>query len=64
MYKAETLNQELLGSLARAIENPGLANKAEIRLIAMLLGIFQVFTEVISLNDIECQHLDTDYDSR
>jgi hypothetical protein len=39
---AESLYQELLGSLARAIEKPTLANATESRLVAMLLGLYQV----------------------
>ena len=40
--KAEIFNQELLGSMAKAIENPASTNHAEVRLVAMLLGLFQV----------------------
>jgi hypothetical protein len=42
--KAEMFYQNLLGSLARAIENPASANTGEIKLVAMLLGIYQVPT--------------------
>ena len=40
---SEMLYQELLGSLATAIEIPASANTTELRLIAMLLGLYQVF---------------------
>ncbi|KAK6071302.1 hypothetical protein SCUP515_07913 [Seiridium cupressi] len=40
--KAERFYHELLGALAKAIENPTPANTDEARLIAMLLGLFQV----------------------
>lgn len=45
--KAEMFYQELLGSLARAIENPASANTAESKLVAMLLGLYQVFTSAM-----------------
>jgi hypothetical protein len=44
VYKAAMFNQELLGSLARAIQDPIVANSIESRLIAMLLGLYQVIT--------------------
>ncbi|KAK9414641.1 putative Transcription factor domain-containing protein [Seiridium unicorne] len=40
--KAERFYHELLGALAKAIENPTPANADEARLIAMLLGLFQM----------------------
>ncbi|KAM0813188.1 putative Transcription factor domain-containing protein [Seiridium cardinale] len=40
--KAERFYHELLGALAKAIENPTPANTDEARLIAMLLGLFQM----------------------
>ena len=40
--KAEVFYQELLGSLAKAIENRASANAAESKLVAMLLGLHQV----------------------
>ena len=42
IHKAEMFYQELLGSLARAIECPAMANATESKLVAMLLGLFQV----------------------
>jgi hypothetical protein len=41
--KAEVLYHDLLGSLARAIEKPAFANSAELLMIAMLLGLYEVF---------------------
>jgi hypothetical protein len=40
--KAEVLYNDLLGSLARAIENPAFANSVELLMIAMLLGLYEV----------------------
>ncbi|RDW57449.1 hypothetical protein BP6252_13787 [Coleophoma cylindrospora] len=40
--KAEMFHQELLGSLAEAIENPASANATEAKLVAMLLGLYQI----------------------
>ncbi|KAI9733836.1 MAG: hypothetical protein M1818_007103 [Claussenomyces sp. TS43310] len=40
--KAELLYHELLGSLARAIENPAFAHTAEPLMIAMLLGLYEM----------------------
>jgi hypothetical protein len=40
--KAEILYHDLLGSLARAIEEPAFANSAELLMIAMLLGLYEV----------------------
>ena len=40
--KAEIFYHDLLGSLARAIENPAFANTAESLMIAMLLGLYEV----------------------
>jgi len=42
VHKAEMFYQELLGSLARAIESPASADATEIKLVAMLLGLYQV----------------------
>jgi hypothetical protein len=42
MQKAEILYRELLGSFARAMENPHFANTAESVMIAMLLGLYEV----------------------
>ena len=42
LQKAQIFYQELLGSLAGAIESPASANAAESILVAMLLGIYQV----------------------
>lgn len=41
-HKAGILYQELLGSMARAMESPALANATESRLVAMLLGLYEV----------------------
>jgi hypothetical protein len=41
--RAERLHQELLGSLARAIEVPTLVASLETRYIALLLGLYEVF---------------------
>lgn len=41
--KAATLYQELLGSLAKAIQNPDLAKTKELRIIVMLLGLYPVY---------------------
>jgi hypothetical protein len=48
VYKAEKFYQELLGSLARAVEDPNLANAVESRLVAMLLGLYQVLISAIA----------------
>jgi hypothetical protein len=45
VHKAEMFYQELLGSLARAIESPASADATEIKLVAMLLGLYQVLSE-------------------
>lgn len=42
MHKAERFYHELLGSLARAIEDPSSVNIAESKLVSMLLGLYQV----------------------
>jgi hypothetical protein len=42
--KAERIYQELLGSLAKAIDSPILADVTEARLVAQLLGLYQVLT--------------------
>ena len=42
MRLANTWYNDLLGSLARAVENPVLANTAESVMIAMLLGLYEV----------------------
>jgi hypothetical protein len=42
VHKAELFNQELLGSFARDIENPSTAVATWSRLVAMLLGLYQV----------------------
>ncbi|TVY80763.1 hypothetical protein LSUE1_G007403 [Lachnellula suecica] len=42
IQKAELIYQKLLGSLAKAIENPPMAKTAELKLIAMLLGLYQI----------------------
>ncbi|PGH28173.1 hypothetical protein AJ80_00063 [Polytolypa hystricis UAMH7299] len=42
VHKAEIFYQELLGSLARAIEGPDPANSTELKLVAMLLGLYQI----------------------
>lgn len=44
VQKAETFHQELLGSFAKAIEAPIYADAAESKLVALLLGIYQVST--------------------
>ena len=41
--KAEVLYHDLLGSLGKAIRNPALANTAESLMIAMLMGLYEVF---------------------
>jgi hypothetical protein len=41
--KAEVLYHDLLGSLARAIEKPTSANTTEPLVVAMLLGLYEVF---------------------
>lgn len=40
--RAEALYHELLGALAQAIENPMLGENAESRLVAMMLGLYEV----------------------
>jgi hypothetical protein len=42
--KGKMLYQELLGSLATAIENPASADSTESKWVAMLLGLFEVPT--------------------
>jgi hypothetical protein len=42
VHKADMFYQELLGSLAKAIESPASADVTEIKLVAMLLGFYQV----------------------
>lgn len=42
--KAKMLYQELLGSLATAIESSSLADSTESKLVAMLLGLYEVST--------------------
>jgi hypothetical protein len=42
VHKAEMFYQELLGSLAMAIESPASADATETKLVAMLLGLYQV----------------------
>ncbi|KAF2809790.1 putative C6 transcription factor [Mytilinidion resinicola] len=42
VHKAGVFYQELLGSLAKAIQDPASTSAAETKLIAMLLGIFQI----------------------
>ena len=44
MEKASIFYQELLGSLAKAMDNPHSVKAAETRMIVMLLGIYQVIT--------------------
>lgn len=46
--KAERIYHELLGSLARAIDSPALVDVTEARLVAQLLGLYQVFTSAVS----------------
>jgi hypothetical protein len=46
VHKAEKFYQELLGSLARAIESPASADATETKLVAMLLGLYQVLLEI------------------
>jgi hypothetical protein len=41
--KGETIYQDLLGSLARSIENPAFADTSESVMIAMLLGLYEVY---------------------
>jgi hypothetical protein len=45
--KAEVMYQDLLGSLARAIEDPRFANGSESLMIAMLLGLYEVCLSLI-----------------
>jgi hypothetical protein len=42
VHKAATLYQELLGSLAKTIQDPDVANTTESKLVVMLLGLYQV----------------------
>ena len=42
VHKAEIFYQELLGSLVRSIESPASTNATESKLVAMLLGLYQV----------------------
>lgn len=61
--RAERLHQELLGSLARAIEVPTLVASLETRYIALLLGLYEVssfVTFIISL----LTHSSTDISSQ
>jgi hypothetical protein len=46
--KGELLYHELLGSLARAIEFPYQVNFAEAKLVALLLGLYQVFLSALA----------------
>jgi hypothetical protein len=55
--KAEVFYQELLGSLAKAIESPASTNLAEAKLIAMLLGLYQVPSFITSLVLQKCSKL-------
>ena len=50
--KAEIMYHDLLGSLARAIENPAFANTAESLIIVMLLGLYEVFLSQRPVNSI------------
>jgi len=47
--KADRIYQELLGSLAKAIDSPNLSDTTEARLVAQLLGIYQVFIFTVHL---------------
>lgn len=40
--KAERFYQEILGSFAKTMDDPNLVNATESRLVAMLLGLYQV----------------------
>ncbi|KAH8676436.1 hypothetical protein BGZ60DRAFT_372142 [Tricladium varicosporioides] len=42
VHRASIFNQELLGSLARALEDPTRASAVETKCIAMLLGLYQM----------------------
>jgi hypothetical protein len=42
VHKAEMFYQELLGSLAKAIKSPDSADATETKLVAMLLGLYEV----------------------
>ncbi|KAI0123202.1 hypothetical protein BJ170DRAFT_641192 [Xylariales sp. AK1849] len=44
IQKAALFYQELLGALADTIDNPAVVNSREPRLIAMLLGLYQIIT--------------------
>lgn len=44
VHKASIFNQKLLGSLAKALEDSACANAVETKCIAMLLGLYQVFS--------------------
>lgn len=46
--RAERLHQELLGSLARAIEEPTLVASLETRYIALLLGLYEVRSPLVA----------------
>jgi hypothetical protein len=54
VHKAERFYQELLGSFAKAIERPTPANTEEAKLIAMLLGIYQVRTLQVAAWYVNC----------
>ncbi|EPE28952.1 hypothetical protein GLAREA_00110 [Glarea lozoyensis ATCC 20868] len=42
VYKSERLYQEVLGSFAKTINDPILANTTESKLVALLLGLYQI----------------------
>jgi hypothetical protein len=48
VHKAEMFYEELLGSLARVIQSPASADATETKLVAMLLGLYQVISEIAS----------------
>ena len=49
IHKASMFYQELLGSMVKIIQSPASAEAVETKCIAMLLGLYQVFTLVANL---------------
>ena len=52
IQRAEDLYQDLLGTLARGIEDPAFASSTESLMIAMLLGLYEVLI-LSQVNDLE-----------
>lgn len=50
MHKASMFYQELLGFMAKTVQSPASAEAVETKCIAMLLGLYEVFTFAASLH--------------